>query len=200
MISTLKRIAVKNLSNNCDLITPAPLAGHYNLNSSATNLMVDFSKQHAITVATTMTINDALETMRTNNIRALMVLDIKGSFAGVVTAMDLMGRKPMAYANEAGIPLTEVQVKSVMSPKSKLKAIARADVDKASIGDMVTVLKSLNEQHILVVQGGDENMKICGLFSASDFKRALNIEINPTAVANTFSDLERVIFANKEVM
>lgn len=87
-----------------------------------------------------------------------------------------------------------------MSPKSKLKAIARADVDKASIGDMVTVLKLLNEQHILVVQGGDENMKICGLFSASDFKRALNIEINPTAVANTFSDLERVIFANKEVM
>lgn len=63
MISTLKRIAVKNLSNNCGLITPAPLTGHYNLNSSATNLMVDFSKQHAITVSTTMTISDALETM-----------------------------------------------------------------------------------------------------------------------------------------
>lgn len=200
MTSTQKKIAVKNLSNNCGLITPAPLAGHFNLQSSATNLMVDFSKQHAITVGTTVTVNDALETMRTNNIRALMVTDYKGNFAGLVTATDLMGRKPMAYANEAGISPAEVQVKSIMSPKSKLKAMARADVDKANIGDVVQVLRSLNEQHILVVQGGEENMKICGLFSASDFKRALNIEINPSTIANTFSDLERVIFANREIL
>ena len=97
MTSTYKKIAVKNLSNNCGLITPAPLTGHYNLQSSATNLMVDFSKQQAITIGTTVTVNDALETMRTNNIRAL------------------------------------------------------------------------------------------------------NIEINPTAIANTFSDLERVIFASREI-
>jgi CBS-domain-containing membrane protein len=162
--------------------------------------MVDFTRVHAITASDSIAINDALEMMRVNRIRALMVIDCNGEFAGIVTAMDLMGRKPMAYANEAGIPHSQVQVRDIMSSKNKLKAIARADVDKATLADVLEVLRSLNQQHILVVEGGDEDMRICGLFSVSDFKRALGISLETAEVAHTFSDLERIINENKEVM
>jgi CBS domain-containing protein len=200
MNAMFKKIAVKNLSEQCQLASPVPDYDHYDLDSPAISLMVDFNKTPAITVAASLTVNDALELMRTNKIRALMVLDSRGNFVGVVTAMDLMGRKPMAYANEAGISRVEVQVKDIMSPKSKLKAMARADVERSTLADVVRVLKSLNEQHILVVKEAAEGMKISGLFSASDFKRALNIQIDTAKIANTFMDLERVINENKEVM
>jgi len=195
-----KRLTVRSLSRDCGLISPLHQAGNYELDSPATALMVDFTRVHAITAGESLAVNDALELMRVNRIRALMVIDGKGGFAGVITAMDLMGRKPMAYANEAGLPLREVQVKNIMLPKSRLKAVDRADVEKATLGDVLQLLKSQAQQHLLVVEGEDENMRISGMFSASDFKRALGINLDTAPVGNTFSDLERIINENKEVM
>jgi len=195
-----RKIAVRNLSDNCRLASPRLQSGHYDLDSAATSLMVDFTRVHAITASESLAVNDALEMMRVNGIRALMVIDCNGEFAGIITAMDLMGRKPMAYANEAGIPRSEVQVKNIMLSKNKLKAMARADVEKATLGDVLHVLRSLNQQHILVVEGAGEDMRISGLFSASDFKRSLDIKLDTGEVAHTFSDLERIINENKEVM
>ena len=201
MLNTYKHIAVKNLSEHCGLASPDNLrTDNIDLNSQATTLMVDFTKSMATTASVSITVNDALELMRANRIRALMIIGYHGEFAGVITAMDLMGRKPMLYANEAGIPRADVLVKQIMLPKNKLKAFARADVEKSSIGDVMQTLQALNEQHILVVDGEDNNMQITGLFSASDFKRAFGITIDSTQVAHTFSDLERVINEHKEVM
>lgn len=195
-----KKIAVRTLSENCGLVNPVSRFDKYELDSPAIRLMVDFNEVQAITANQSITVNDALELMRANRIHALMVIDTNGEFAGLITAMDLMGRKPMAYANEAGIPRTEVLVKNVMLPKNKLQAIARADVEKANLEDVLQVLKSLNQQHLLVVEGSDETIRICGLFSTTDFKRALDIDLDTTTVAHTFSDLERIINENKEVM
>jgi CBS domain-containing protein len=195
-----KNIAVRTLSENCGLISPRSRFGNYNLDAPATSLMVDFTRVHAITASESMSVHDALELMRLNRIRALMVIDSNGEFAGIVTAMDLMGRKPMAYANEAGIRWSEVQVKNVMLGKGKMKAIAWSDVEKATLEDVLQVLKSLRLQHLPVVEGADDAMKICGLFSATDFKRALDIDMDITSVANSFADLERVINKDKEVM
>ena len=195
-----KKIAVRSLSDNCSLASPRPQSGQFDLDSPAPSLMVDFTRVHAITASDSIAVNDALEMMRVNRIRALIVIDSNGEFAGIVTAMDLMGRKPMAYANEAGIARAEVQVKHVMLPKTRIKAMARTDVERASLGDVLHVLQSLNEHHMLVVEGADEAMCISGLFSVSDFKRALNINLDTAQIAHTFSDLERIINENKEVM
>lgn len=195
-----RKISVTTLSENCGLVSSGQPPGNFDLDSPASSFMVDFTRVHAITASASLSVNDALELMRANRIRALIVTSANGEFAGIISAMDLMGRKPMAYANEAGIPRSEVQVKNIMLAKTKLKAIARTDVEHATIGDVLNVLKSLNDQHILVVDGINEDMQISGMFSAADFRRALNIEIDTAAIAHTFSDLERVIHENREVM
>lgn len=200
MLSTYRKIAVKNLSEHCDLSTPQPMFGELDLNSPAKKLMVDFTKTPATVANETINVNAALELMKANRIRALMVIGHNGGFTGVITALDLMGRKPMLYANETGIRRTDVQVKNIMLPKNKLKAMNREDVEKSTINDVMHTLSLLKEQHILVVEGEDEEMQICGLFSASDFKRALGITFDTPVVAHTFSDLERVINEQKEVM
>ncbi|MBD2857503.1 CBS domain-containing protein [Spongiibacter sp. KMU-158] len=195
-----RKITLQTISENCALATPQVQAGVYDLDSPASSLMVDFRKAQAVTASTSMTTNAALELMKANKIRALMVVDNQSRFAGVVSAMDLMSRKPMAYANEAGIPLTEVQVKNIMEPKSHLKAISRADVERASLGDIVPVLQAVRGQHLLVVEGAGDLAQICGLFSASDFLRALGIKIDFSKVADTFMDLERIINKRKDVI
>jgi CBS domain-containing protein len=170
------------------------------LDSAAALLMTDFTKTPATTANDSISINDALELMRVNRIRALMIVGHNGEFAGVITAMDLMGRKPMLYANESGIQRVDVLVKDIMLPKYKLKAVSRGDIEKSTIGDVMNTFMTLNEQHILVVEDETDDMSICGLFSASDFKRALGITIESPVVAQTFFDLERVINEHKEVM
>ncbi len=195
-----KRLPVRSLSDNCGLVDTKPELSRVDLDSPAATIMVDFTEVHAINVSETVTVDDALEVMRTNGIRSLMVLNKDGEFTGVITAMDIMGRKPMAYASESGTSRIDVQVKNIMLPKNKLKAISRFDVEYASLGELMGVFSSLNEQHILVVDDTEERMQISGMFSASDFKRALGIDPVDASVAKSFSDLERVIHANKEVI
>ena len=195
-----RSFAVNNLSASCGLISPRQRPGNYELDSPATALLVDFTRVHPITAGEFIAVDDALELMRVNRIRALMIIDGRNEFVGVVTAMDLMGGKPMAYANEAGIPLSEVQIKNIMLPKSRLNAISRADVEAATIGDVLQILKSQSQQHLLVFEGANDRMQISGMFSLSDFKRALGIRLDTAPVGFTFSELERIINENKEVM
>jgi len=200
MLNTYRNIEVQNLSEHCGLASPIRSHECLNLNSEAKKLMVDFYKSPATTTNESITVNDALALMRANRIRALMIVDQNGEFSGIITAMDLMGRKPMVYANEAGFPLAEVQIKNIMLPKTKLRAITRYDVNRALIGDIIQTFRKLGEQHLLVVDGYDSNMKICGLFSATDFKKALNMPFDTAVFANTFADLERVIHERKEIV
>ncbi len=195
-----KRIAIHSLSANCGLVTARSATEPVDISSAATKLLVDFTQVHAITVGESVTVNDALEVMRTNGIRSLMVLGKNGEFTGVITAMDIMGRKPMVYANESGTPRSEVQVKNIMLPKNMLKAMASRDVEQASVADILRMFKTLNDQHILVVDEREKTVQISGMFSASDFKRALDIDVVDALAAHSFADLERVIYEKKEVI
>ena len=200
MLNNYRNIPVITLSEHCGLSTIKQNTENLTLDSKASKLMIDFTQKPATTVNDSISVNDALELMRVNRIRALMVTGYNGDFTGIITAKDLMGRKPMLYSAEAGIARTDVLVKNIMLPKQKLNAIRRNEVEKSTLNDVLHTFKTLNEQHILVVEGEVESMMICGLFSASDFKRALDIDIDSLAVAHTFSDLERVINEHKEVM
>jgi CBS domain-containing protein len=195
-----RKLPIRNLSEHCGLDSPKLKTEGLALNSAATTLMTDFTKASATTASDSITVNDALELMRANRIRSLMLIGHNGEFSGVIRAMDLMGRKPMQYANEAGISRADVLVKNIMLPKHKLKAVNRNDIERATIGEVMKTFLALGEQHLLVVDGVDEDMMICGMFSVSDFKRDLEIKIDLPLVAYTFSDIERVINEHKEVI
>lgn len=106
----------------------------------------------------------------------------------------------MAYANEAGIPRSEVQVKDIMLSKARLRAVKRSDVEKSTLDDILQIFLELKEQHLLVVEGLGNDQQISGMFSTSDLKRALNVNIDTLLVANTLMDIERVINENRELM
>ena len=200
MLNTYKKLAVKNLSVHCGLSKPLEEYDGIKLDSKARSLMVDFTRTRALTANESISVNDALELMRANRIHALLLVDDNGEFTGVISAMDLMGSKPMIFAGEAGISRADVQVKYIMVQKDRLNAITIEEVEKASIGDVLQTLMLISQQHLLVINGQEEMMKICGLFSVSDIKKALKVKFNNPAVAQTFYDLERIINEKKEVI
>lgn len=199
MLNTYKELPVKNLTEQCSLLNPRPAIVNIDLSSHANTLMVDFSRVRATTASEAISVIEALELMRANRVRLLMIFNHYGKFSGVITAMDLMGRKPMLYANESGIRYADVQVKNIMSPKTMLYAVTRKEIEESTIGDVAQTFNLLHQQYLLVVDDDGDEMEICGLFSASDFKRRLGLTLD-TQFAHTFSDLERVINENKEVM
>ncbi|MBL1141888.1 MAG: CBS domain-containing protein [Proteobacteria bacterium] len=199
MLNSYKELAVKNLTEHCSLLNPQPEFVNIDLSSEANTLMVDFTKVRATTASEAISVIDALELMRANRVRLLMIFNHYGEFSGVITAMDLMGRKPMLYANESGTRYADVRVKNIMLPKSKLCAVTRKEIEKSKVGDVAKTLNLLHQQYLLVVDDEGDEIQVCGLFAASDLKRTLGITLD-IPFAHTFSDLERVINENKEVM
>lgn len=199
MLNKYRQLPINCLSEHCGLSSPSPKTEGITLESPAKLLMSDFTKIHPTTANDSISVNDALELMRVNKIRALMIIGYNGEFTGVITAIDLMGQEPMQYANEAGISRNDVLIKNIMRPKHKLKALTHKEIERSTVGDVAHTFMLQSERHILVIDGKEENMTICGLFSASDFKRTLGITIEPILVADTFLDFERVINEHKEV-
>lgn len=195
-----RELTMNRPSEHCRLFNSRPSPRELDLDSEAISLMVDFTKTPATTANLSISANAALELMKVNRIRALMIVDHKDEFAGIITAMDLMGRKPMVFANEAGISREEVLVKNIMTHKTKLQAVTRQEILKSTVGDVMHTLRKFSEQHILVVDGQGDAMQICGMFSAADFKRALDVTFELPTTAQTFADLERVINEHKEVL
>ena len=151
MLREYRKINVHLLEGEHCLATPQPNFEDLTLDSPATALMVDFNLSKPITAADNISTSDALELMRTNHVRMLIIVNKPGEFSGIVTAMDLMGRKPIMYASQAGIAYANVMVKNVMTHKDHIHAISLTDVEKASLGDVITTLNSLHEQHILIL-------------------------------------------------
>jgi len=197
---TYRELTIKSPSEHCRLYNARTVPEDLSLDSEAQKLMVDFSKVPPTTATMSLSVAAALDLMKANRIRALMIVDDDGEFAGVITAMDLMGRKPLLYASEARIPRDEVLVKNIMLPKNSLKAVTLQEVLKSSVGDVMHTLRKFSEQHILVVDGEGNDMQVCGLFSSADFRRALDVDFETPTTAHTFADLERVIHEQKDVI
>ena len=55
--------------------------------------------------------------------------------------------------------------------------------------------KKLNPEHVLLI---DKDQQLCGLISATDIARALQVPININEKAHTFKEIFEVVFAQIE--
>jgi len=76
MLNTYRKIAAKSRSEHCGLSSPQPLydEDEINVNSEAKKLMVDFTETPATTAGETISVNDTLELMQANRIRAMLLI------------------------------------------------------------------------------------------------------------------------------
>jgi len=163
--------------------------------SPAILVMTDLRYQSAVTVEPNVSIDWALQCMKTSGVRLLFVVNGDKQVLGLITATDIQGEKPLQFHQELHLRYEEIMVRDIMTPQPQLEVLNMEDVMRASVGDIVATLRSVGRRHALVL---DEDPRcdrpaIRGIFSVSQISKQLNRVIETAEVAQTFAEVEAAL-------
>lgn len=158
--------------------------------SPALAVMTDLTMVDAACVDLHVPMEEAHSIMMRLGVRLLFVNGADGHLAGLVTATDILGEKPMRVVQERGIRHDEITVDDLMTPLSQLEALGFEDVSHAQVGHVVASLRKAGRQHTLVVEQSPHGRKLVrGIFSTSQIARQLGMPIHVTRANPTFAEL-----------
>jgi len=165
--------------------------GRVTLDDPAFSVMTDLREVSAATTSPEEPIDAAHAAMIRRGVRLLFVLDPQCAVAGIITASDLLGVKPMQFMHARGVAHAEVQVRDIMTPAAQLDALSLVEVAQMRVGHVVATLKAARRRHLTVSE--DNGTRIRGIFSASQVARQLGMEVQTFEVAQTFADIEAAL-------
>ncbi len=162
------------------------------VDSPAIEVMTDLQRMPPATIEPQANLHQANQAMILRGVRLLLVTEKNGRISGVVTAVDLMGEKPVRVAQARGARREEIEVRDVMTPLERMEAIQMSDVLRCEVGHVVATLEVCGRQHALVIDRDDEAGKqtLRGIFSASQIARQLGVELTTHEFARTFAEIE----------
>ena len=144
------------------------------LDDPASEVMTDFSKVFPITTTPDVTIDEALEIMKNQGVRLLLVLDPNEHVIGLITAADIQGNKPIELVQQQRIPHAEITVGMIMTPQSDIQGLPLDQALRLQVGHIAETLRQLERQHILVLDTDAAGKQtVCGLFSMSQIRKQL---------------------------
>jgi CBS-domain-containing membrane protein len=166
------------------------------LNVPAINVMTDLRSISVVVVRAMTTLEKANAKMIRYGVRTLLVLDDSDKVAGLLTASDVLGEKPVRFLQQVGGTHADILVRDVMTIQRELKVLKLDDVMKSSVGDILTTLKAAGRQHAIVVEENEEGSQtVRGLFSATQIARQLGVQLKTAEVAKIFAEIEASIGA-----
>ena len=164
------------------------------LSDPATDVMTDLSKVSLIGVRAQTSMDRANAKMIRYGVRMLLVLDDNEQLAGLLTATDVLGEKPMRFLQNVGGTHADIMVRDIMTTQRELEVLKIENVRNAKVGEIVATLKKSHRQHALVVaEGADGKQSLCGLFSITQIARQLGAQVQSFELAHTFAEIEAVI-------
>jgi CBS-domain-containing membrane protein len=166
-----------------------------NVDSPAVEVMTDLRQVPVATTSIDVSIAKATQTMISRSVRLLLVLNSEGELAGLITARDTMGEKPIQYIRERGGRHSDLTVRDCMTPIEEIDVITMKDVMGTCVGNIVTTLESLGRQHALVVDVVDGREMVRGIFSITQIGRQLGVGLQAFEVAKTFSEIRTALAA-----
>ena len=161
----------------------------------AISVMTDLMHVRAITVDSDQTITFAFDLMKHVEVRMLVVIDRDGLLGGLITARDILGEKPINIMNNERINRDEIKVHQVMTPVSQLNPFDFADVEHATVKDVIIKLRDAGRQHAIVIESQDdtEGYSLRGIFSITQVGRQLGMNISSDGHMQSFADFEQLI-------
>ncbi|MFP3873993.1 MAG: CBS domain-containing protein [Thiohalophilus sp.] len=188
-------LPLNKLSNHIGFHRPQQLLpDHLTLDMPAIYAMTDLQRVAAVTVEPSVRLDVANQKMIANQVRLLLVCRADNSIAGILTATDILGEKPVRYMHEVDCTYEEVLVRDIMTPHDELDVLKLADIQMACVGDIVATLQQVARQHALVVDSDRYGLqRVRGIFSASHISRQLGIPIPESGRAHSFAELEQAL-------
>ena len=192
MLKTYPALPLSTLLSGTGFAEPAQaLPERVSLDDAALSVMTDLERISAVLIRPDDGIDEANRRMIQRGVRLLLVVDHARAVAGLITANDILGEKPMQVISQRGGRRQDIVVRDIMTPQHQLEVLDMRDVRGARVGHIVATLKETVRQHAVVVDldaGGRQRLR--GLFSLTQIARQLGIALQTTEVARTFSEIE----------
>ena len=183
-----------SFSGTARLCEPDPTALQHTLDSPAVRVMTDLAQVTAVVIEPQATMEAAHAMMLLRGVRMVLALDADGRLAGLITATDILGEKPLNLVRERRIRHSEILVADVMTPVSRLDAFDWKAVQLARVGNIVARLQEARRQHALVTQtAGGGQILVRGIFSLSQIARQLGIPLQLPEAASSFAEIEAAL-------
>jgi hypothetical protein len=131
-----------------------------------------------------------LHVMARARVHMALVTGVDGALVGMVTRDDLHGERPVQLALADRVPHAELALERVMTPLAQWQVVAVAQVEHASLGDVVATLHAHSLRYLLVVAPGAGGPLLRGVFSARHLETALGLSIDADLHSRNFAELE----------
>lgn len=188
-------LPVQRLAGAVRVATPAQ-PEPVNLTSPALAVMTDLRHIPAAVIEPDVTMESANAYMMLRGIRSLLVLNQDKFLAGIITATDILGEKPLRFIQERCVKHNEILVSDIMTPLDGLEAIPMSEVQRARVGNIIASLCDTGRQHTLVVEDGlNGKPVVCGIFSLTQIEKQLGTTIPSVEIARTFTEIEAALAA-----
>ncbi len=175
------------------LCPPDPSATRETLASPATRVMTDLARVDPVVIAPHASMEAAHALMLQRGVRLLLALDGDGTLAGLITATDILGEKPLHLVHDRRIRHADILVADVMTPAARLDAFDWGAVQSAQVGSIVARLQQARRQHALVTQQVDGQTLVRGIFSLSQIARQLGMPLQLSEAAGSFAEIEAAL-------
>jgi len=165
------------------------------MDSPATSVMTDLRQQVAVTIEPDVSIDWALQRMKSAGVRLLLVVDTARTVLGLITSTDIQGEKPIKFREELSLRHEEIVVRDIMTPRAELDVVELADLRRAAVADVVELLQQVGRRHALVLDRDARTgaPAIRGILSASRIEKQLGQSIETISVARTFAQVESAL-------
>jgi len=199
-------LAIRELGAGAGFCRPQQLqAARVTLESPALDVMTDLARVSPATIRPQAPLEGANHFMISRGVRLLLVIDVRDTVLGVLTATDVLGEKALRVAAERGIRRGELTVADLMTPAEQVEVIEFADVEGARVGHVLETLRRAGRQHALVVdhevvaassplERPLRRAMVRGIFSVSQLARQLGLLLPQAGeVARTFAEIEAAL-------
>ena len=199
-------LAIRELGTGAGFRRPQqPQAARVTLESPALDVMTDLARVSPATIRPQAPLEGANHFMISRGVRLLLVIDVRDTVLGVLTATDVLGEKALRVAAERGIRRGELTVADLMTPAEQVEVIEFADVEGARVGHVLETLRRAGRQHALVVdhevvaassplERPLRRAMVRGIFSVSQLARQLGLLLPQAGeVARTFAEIEAAL-------
>jgi hypothetical protein len=177
-----------------------PQPARVTLESPALEVMTDLARVSPATIRPQAPLEGANQFMISRGVRLLLVVDVRDTVVGLLTATDVLGEKSLRVAVERGIKRDELTAGDLMTPAESVEVIALRDVEGARVGHVLETLRRAGRQHALVVEEevaagpGPRRAAVRGIFSVSQLARQLGLLLPQAGeVARTFAEIEAAL-------
>ncbi|CAI87889.1 MULTISPECIES: CBS domain-containing protein [Pseudoalteromonas] len=185
-MSNFKELRIQDISHGVIANTFAVEQPLIDLTSPAIKMINNFTNKIPVRASFDTTIEQALKQLNVQPSNFILVTDEQHKLIGIVSSADLQSSKTMIIAQRIGLPRSEVNLHHLMTPLTNLLGVSMQSLSYACIGDALQTMEHRGAMFLLVTTANNE---ICGLISAREIAKTLQIPVHITPIANSFSEV-----------